>query len=105
MDAGALEFLTAMLPLAVILGAVAVGPRGALVGPAMAWSAAALSIALPVGFVAFVSGVSVGLLPLLLSWLWFVAAGLGGLRRELRTSSTSTGSEYAGASGGAQHVS
>lgn len=89
MDAGTLEFLTAMLPLAVLLGVVAVGPRGAVAGRALVWSAAALSIALPVGLVAFVAGASVRLLPLLLSWLWFVAAGVGCLRRELRTSSTS----------------
>jgi hypothetical protein len=102
MDAGTLEFLTAMLPLAVLLGVVAVGPHGALVGRALRRSAAALSIALLVGFVAFVSGVSVGLLPLLLSWLWFVAAGVGCLRREFRTNSSSTASESVGASGAAQ---
>lgn len=102
MDAGTLEFVTAMLPLAVLLAVVAVGPRGALVGRALAWSAAALSVALLVGFVAFVCGASLGLLPLLLSWLWFVAAGVGCLRREIRTSSTSTASESAGAGGGTQ---
>lgn len=89
MEAETVGYLSAMLPLAVLLGVVAVVPpslmgRGVM-GTVMARSAAALSVALVAGFVAFVVGASVGLLSLLVGWLWLVTASVVFLRRELRT--------------------
>jgi hypothetical protein len=40
-----------------------------------------LSVALVVGFVLVSGGVDLGFLPLPLSWLWFVAAGVSAMRR------------------------
>jgi len=39
------------------------------------------AVAVVAGFVLAVGGVALGFLPLALSWLWFVAAGLSAVRR------------------------
>ncbi|MGH3383642.1 MAG: hypothetical protein ACRDO1_03605 [Nocardioidaceae bacterium] len=75
-------FLVAMLPMALLLATVAVeGYAGRLVGRAVGWCAGALSIALVVGFVVLVAGVPLGFLPMPLTWVWFVAAGVSVMRR------------------------
>lgn len=75
-------FLTAMLPFAVLLGVVAVaGLQDELIGRTVARIAAVLAVGHLVGFVAFTAGAEIGFLPMPLTWLWFVAAGVSCLRR------------------------
>jgi len=69
-------FLLAMLPLALVLGAVGVaGLRHGLLGRILSWAAVVLAVLLVVGFGAFSAGVEIGFLAMPLSWLWFLAAG------------------------------
>jgi len=70
-------FLLAMLPMALVLGAIGLaGIRSRLLGPVLSWSAAVLAVLLVVGFVAFTAGLGIGFLAMPLSWLWFMAAGV-----------------------------
>ena len=81
LDFGA-GFLLAMAPYGVLLLAVAAaGIRGQVVGRVIGWVGGALGVALLIGFVAATAGVGIGFLPMPLSWLWFIAAGISTLRR------------------------
>lgn len=78
-------FVLAMLPLALLVAAIAVeGVHGRIVGKAVGRTGAVLAAALFAGFFLAVGDVPLGFLPLPLSWLWFLAAGISAARRVSR---------------------
>jgi hypothetical protein len=77
-----LPFMLSMLPMALLLAAVASeASHGQVVGRGVAWVGGVLAVAMLIGFVLMVGGVDLGFLPLPLSWLWFIAAGISAVRR------------------------
>ncbi|GAA1579425.1 hypothetical protein GCM10009789_36450 [Kribbella sancticallisti] len=76
-----------MLPIAMLVAAVAVaGWHGEVVGRAVARTGAVLATLLLAGFVLVVGGQELAFLPMALSWLWFIAAGVSAARRVPTTS-------------------
>ncbi|WP_203335787.1 hypothetical protein [Nocardioides limicola] len=76
------SFLIAMLPIALVVASVAVaGWHGEVVGRAVARVGAVLAVLLVVGFIFMVGGQDLAFLPMALSWLWFIAAGVSAVRR------------------------
>ncbi len=78
-------FEALMLPLAVLLGVVAIeGVRGTIVARWIGWAAAVLAAGFVAGsFVGSFGGDAAGVsfLPMVLSWLWFIAASISMIRR------------------------
>jgi hypothetical protein len=84
-------FLVAMLPLSLLVAAVAVaGVRGELVNRFAGWSGAVLAVGLVVGFVAFNTGAELGFLAMPLTWLW---CGVASVSMVVRTRRDASGAE------------
>ncbi|TDE11215.1 hypothetical protein [Jiangella asiatica] len=70
------------LPLAVLLGAVAVeATAGAIMARSLGWAAAVLAIAQLAGFVLLMLDNAAGFLAMMATWAWFIAAGISTWRR------------------------
>lgn len=76
-------FHIAFLPLAVLLGAIAVeGVRGTIVARWLGWSAAVLAIVMIAGYLVDQAvGTPVAFFAIMLIWLWFIPAGVSMIRR------------------------
>lgn len=75
-------FTMAMLPFGILLLVIGyAGTSGVVIGRTVGWIGVVLGGLLVAGFVLVMVGVPVAFLPLPLSWLWFVAAGVSAIRR------------------------